>query len=170
MVLIAELMNLGTQKIRIPRDRMTYKDACQARDYFLRALQHLRHDPQTSLKQVARTCHRLAESLFRMSILARKPEKQVAHAREAEEYGETSIINLKDCGDECMVAQVEFLLVCITAWRVYLRSRDDGFDEAVYHDVQARMENSLNKLRRYEELKVEAFERQRDFYLGYFRS
>jgi hypothetical protein len=31
------------------------------------------------------------------------------------------------------------------------------------------MENGLNKLRQYEELKVEAFERQKDFYMGYLR-
>jgi hypothetical protein len=148
---------------------VTYRDASQARDYFWRALQYLSNDPQASVKQVARICHKLAETLLRMSILVRTAEKQSSHANEAEQYCDTSITNLKDSGDECMVAQVEFLLVCITAWRMYLGSRYDGPDEAIYHDVEARMENSLDKLRRFKELNMEAFVKQRNFYLAYLQ-
>ena len=148
---------------------MTYTDACQARDYFWRALQHLSDDSHASLKQVARICHKLAETLLRMSVLARTAEKQMSHAKEAEQHGGTSIANLKDSGDECMVAQVEFLLVCITAWTMYLRSKNDGLDEAVYHDMEARMENSLHRLRQFEQLGMNAFAKQRDYYLAYLQ-
>jgi hypothetical protein len=102
-------------------------------------------------------------------MLVHASERQNSHATEAQQYGETSLTNLKRCGDECMVAQVEFLLVCIVAWRMYLKSKVDGPDDAVYYDVQARMENSLNKLRKFEELRIENFQKRRDVYLAYLQ-
>jgi hypothetical protein len=151
------------------RGSLTYSDAYQARSYFSRALQYLSNDPQASLKQVARTCHKLAETSLRLSMLAQVAEKQNNFAIEAQEYGETSLINLNHSGDECMVAQVEFLLVCIAAWQMHLRSKVDGPDADFYHDMQARMENSLNKLRKFKELRMEHFQKQRDVYLGYLQ-
>lgn len=166
---LAELLSLGNKRLQIARGDMTYRDANQAREYFSRALQFLSNDPKASLKQVARTCHKLAETSIRLSMLVRARAKQKDFAFEAQQYGEASLANLKRLGDECMIAQVEFLLVCITAWQMYLRSRDEGPDDAVYHDVQAQLENSLKKLRRFEALNIQHFQKQRDVYLAYLQ-
>lgn len=71
------------------------------------------------------------------------------------------------CGDECMVAQVEFMLACVTAWKVYLGSKSGEESAAGREGVRLLMRKRLSNLRLFPMLHIEEYEVQAKTYLGY---
>lgn len=138
----------------------------EAIEQYTHALQGAKRTPETTAKERARIYQKLTQTSMNCSILAPKPKKQSAHAQAAQEYGRASLQAAKESGDECMAAQVEFLLACVAAWVAHLqRSGDKSGDEIA--KVEGDMQNKLEKLKRYPELKMKVYEEQMRVYLGY---
>lgn len=170
IMLLAELINLGNAELKTPAARITQKNLLQARHYFSKALHHLEADPSTSPKQVARVCQKLLEASLGLSQIVRVPEERKEHAEKAQKYGETALENVVKCKDECMAAQVEFLLACVTAWKVYLQTKDVAInpDRSVEVDnTQLLLMRRMEALRGYPKLDMSWYEGQVRTYVGY---
>jgi hypothetical protein len=89
------------------------------------------------------------------------------HADQAQNYGEVALENVVKAGDACMVAQVEFLLACVTAWKVYLRMKGGEDGSAGREGVRVLMGTRLENLRRFPNVRVDWYEEQTRTYLGY---
>jgi hypothetical protein len=165
----AELINLGNVQLKISLDRRTKMNLDKAFDYFSKAIFYLKNDPKTSPKQVSRICQKLMETQIGLSMMASTSTRRKGHAQQAREYGEVALENVTKCRDECMVAQMDFLLACITAWEMYLQSEIDGRDHQVIETVQVLLETRLNRLRGFKELKIKFYEEQMKTYLGYLQ-
>lgn len=71
------------------------------------------------------------------------------------------------CGDVCMVAQVEFMFACVTAWKVYLRMKSGEEGATGREGVRVLMDMRLGNLRVFPKLQIEWYEGQARTYLGY---
>ncbi|KAH8727730.1 acyl transferase/acyl hydrolase/lysophospholipase [Phaeosphaeriaceae sp. PMI808] len=164
---IAELLSLGNKNLKTPSAQLTTNHLLHARHYFSKALHFLSNDPSTPPKQVARVCQKLLETMLRLSQMTRSLSERKEHAEKAQEYGEAALENVEKCGDDCMVAQVEFLLACVTAWKVYLRIKSGEDRIAARDGVRVLMDTRLAKLREFSNVSIEWYEGQAKLYLGY---
>ncbi|KAF2706977.1 FabD/lysophospholipase-like protein [Pleomassaria siparia CBS 279.74] len=167
---IAELITLGNSHLKVPPDRITVDNFKQARHYFTKALHYLKGDASSSLKQVSRLCHKLMETSLGLSMRARDGTERKVYANQAREYGETALNNVRRVQDQCMAAQVEFLLTCVGVWQMYLQARTGGLeprDHPGRGDVEIEMTERLQVLARFGNLDMEAYEAQAQKYLGY---
>jgi hypothetical protein len=105
-----------------------------------------------------------------LSIAARDPREQKTACDQARNYGEAALDNVLSSGDACMVAQVEFLIACVSTWKMFLQSRMSGTDIRS-HPRRTAMENEMEErlggLRRFPNLDMEGYEAQAAKYLGY---
>jgi hypothetical protein len=164
----AELIELGNAQLKISSDRRTKKNLENALEYFSKAILYLKNDPKASPKQVSRICQKLMETQIGLSMITPNPTRRKEHARNARENGEVALENVRKCRDECMVAQMEFSLACVTAWEVHLQP--DGQDRQVKENVQVLLEIRLNRLRRFKELEIGFYEEQMKTYLNYLQA
>jgi hypothetical protein len=161
---LAELISLGTTALKTPPPLLTTPHLLLARHYFSKALFFLRLDPSTPPKRVSRVCQKLLETFLLLSQLARPLPERKAHADRAQEFGEAALDNVVMCGDQCMVAQVEFMLACVVAWKVYLgmKSGEDGRE-----GVRVLMGRRVEGLRGFGNVDVRWYEERARVYLGY---
>lgn len=89
------------------------------------------------------------------------------HADQAQSYGEAALENVVKAGDSCMVAQVEFLLACVTAWKVYLRMKSGEETASGRAGVRVLMDRRLDMLSGYSNLQIDWYEAQAKTYLEY---
>lgn len=166
----AELINLGNAELKTPASRITKKNLLEARNHFIKALQYLQNDPATSPKQVARVCQKLLEATLGLSQIVRLAEERMQYAEQARRYGEIALENVIKSEDQCMAAQVEFLLACITAWKVYLQMRDVQREPSASFDTdsaQLLLSQRMEQLRGYSKLDMTWYEGQVRTYAGY---
>ena len=104
---------------------------------------------------------------MKSSILAPKPKKQTAHAKAAHEYAQAALQAAEDSGDDCMAAQVEFLLACVALWLLRLQSESERTEQAV-SKAKDELRIGLERLKRYPEVKTRVYEEQMKVYFGYF--
>ncbi|KAH7378467.1 hypothetical protein DE146DRAFT_749720 [Phaeosphaeria sp. MPI-PUGE-AT-0046c] len=164
---IAELISLGNTNLKTPSSLITTAHLLRARHYFSKALHFLRNNPSTSPKQVSRVCQKLTETLLLLSQMTRPLAERKDHADQAQSYGEAALENVVKAGDPCMVAQVEFLLACVTAWKVYLRMKSGEETASGREGVRMLMERRLDMLSGYGNLQIDWYEEQAKTYLGY---
>ncbi|KAH3962123.1 hypothetical protein HBI25_217790 [Parastagonospora nodorum] len=164
---IVELIALGNSNLKTPSSLLSTAHLLRARHYFSKALHFLRNDPSTSNKQVSRVCQKLMETMLLLSQISRPVAERKEHADQAQGYGEVALENVMKCGDECMVAQVEFMLACVTAWKVYLRMKGGEEGAGGREGVRVLMESRLGGLRAFPKLQMEHYEGQAKTYLGY---
>lgn len=107
------------------------------------------------------------ETMLLLSQISRPLAERKEHADQAQGYGEVALENVMKCGDECMVAQVEFMLACVTAWKVYLRMKGGEEGAGGREGVRVLMESRLAGLRAFPKLQMEYYEGQARTYLGY---
>lgn len=139
----------------------------EAIEQYTQALQRARRSPETSPKERARIYQKLTQASMKSSILAPKPKKQTAHAKTAQEYAQEALRAAKDSGDDCMAAQVEFLLACVALWLLRLQSEGERSEEAL-SKAKDELNICLERLKRYPEVKIRVYEEQMRVYLGYF--
>jgi hypothetical protein len=109
------------------------------------------------------------ETLLLLSQMARPLPERKDHAEQAQGYGEAALENVVQCADYCMIAQVEFMLACVTAWKVYLRMKS-GEDEAAGREgVRVLMEKRLDSLKAFPKVQIGWYEEQARTYLGYLQ-
>jgi hypothetical protein len=164
------LISLGNAQLKVPPSRITKKNLIDACQYFAKSLYYLRNNPTTTPKQVARVCQKLLEATLGLSQKARTTEKRMEYANQAQKYGEVALENVVNCGDECMAAQVEFFLACVTAWKVYLNIREHAAasdDSPDSERAQLLLFNRMEKLKEYPTLDAGWYERQVRTYVGY---
>jgi hypothetical protein len=164
------LISLGNAQLKVPPSRITKKNLIDACHYFSQALNYLRNNPTTTRKQVARVCQKLLEATLGLSQIARTTEERMKHANQAQKYGEVALENVVNCGDQCMAAQVQFFLACVTAWKVYLNIKEHaaGSDNTPDSErAQLLLFNRMEKLKDYPTLDVGWYERQVRTYVGY---
>jgi hypothetical protein len=133
-------------------------------------LHYLQQDPATSPKQVARVCQKLLETELGLSQVSRAHEERVEYACQAQKYGEVALENVMKSGDDCMAAQVEFLLACTTVWKVYLQIKAGGSGTKERDEVeiaQLLLLQKMERLRAYPKLEMEYYEGQVRTYAGY---
>jgi hypothetical protein len=112
-------------------------------------------------------CQKLMETLLALSRAARDAGARAEYAERAREYGEIALRNVEGRGDECMVAQVRFLLACAEAWAICVRG-DEG-DEGGVERAGEVLGERLGVLRRFGELDFRRYEEQAERYRGYLR-
>ncbi|KAF2501496.1 FabD/lysophospholipase-like protein [Lophium mytilinum] len=167
---IAELINLGNSNLKVSPDRITIDHLKQARHYFSKALHYLENNPASSPKQVSRVCQRLMETSIGLSMKVRDAAERKRHANQAHEYGKAALDNVLRCQDICMIAQVQFLLACVSVWKVYLEARTSGVEPKSHPErdnVEVLVVERLEELRRFQNLDMEAYEAQARKYLSY---
>jgi hypothetical protein len=165
--ILAELVSLGNTNLKTPSTQLTTTHLLRARHYFSKALHYLSNDPSTLPKQVSRVCQKLMETLLLLSQLTRALPERKDHAEQAQEYGEAALENVVQCGDYCMIAQVEFMLACVTAWKVYLRIKNGEDGAAGSEGVRVLMEKRLSNLRAFPKVQIGWYEEQAKTYMGY---
>jgi hypothetical protein len=168
---IAEMISLGNARLKISPDRITVENLKEARHYFSKALHYLKNqsNPPPSPKQVSRVCQKLMETSLGLSMRTHGTERK-EHADQAHKYGEAALDNVLRSQDECMTAQVQFLLTCVTIWRMYSQARVSGNDPRSHpgiERVEVLMTERLDDLRRFTNLDMEVYEAQARKYLGY---
>jgi hypothetical protein len=139
----------------------------EAIEQYTHALQRAKRSPETSPKELARIYQKLTQASMKSSILAPKPKKQTAHAKAALEYAQAALQAAKESGDNCMAAQVEFLLACVALWLLRLQSESERSDEAV-SKAKDELQICIERLKPYPEVKIKVYEEQMRVYLGYF--
>jgi hypothetical protein len=105
-----------------------------------------------------------------LSQIARAPEERKEHANQAQKYGEIALENVVNCGDECMAAQLEFFLACVTVWKVYLHIKQhesESDSSADCESAQLLLYNRMEKLKDYPKLDTSWYEGQVRTYVGY---
>lgn len=105
------------------------------------------------------------ESSLLLSIREREPEARKRACEQARQYGEAALNNVFSCDDECMVAQVEFLLACVSARKVYLQAKINSSVRT--EGVESLMREKLGALSKFPHLDMDGYEAQADIYLGY---
>lgn len=103
-------------------------------------------------------------------MIAREGAKRKEHADQAREYGEAALDNVLRCQDDCMIAQVQFLLACVSAWKVYLKAKASGIEPRSHpgtEGIEKLMAERLEELSRFQNLDMEGYEAQAAKYLGY---
>lgn len=166
---IAELINMGNSNLKVPADRITVNNLKQARHYFSKALHYLQSQ-SSSPKQVSRLCQKLMETSLGLSMRARDGAERKEHADQARKYGETALDNVLRCEDECMAAQVQFMLACVSAWKVYLQARTSGMEPRNHPEregIEVLIAQRLEELEKFQNLDMEAYEEQGRKYMGY---
>jgi len=161
-----EFIDRGDAKRKLPAHQVTYKVMNEALEQYKLALRQARQSTQTTPKERARIFQKLMETSTRSSMLAPKPKNRTEHAREAQVYGDASLKASVESGDQCMTAQVEFMLACVAVWSMHLQNISGKSTDAE-SKVRLDLENALIKLKRYPELKIRLYEEQRKVYLGY---
>jgi hypothetical protein len=164
---VVELIALGNANLKIPSSQLKTAHLLHARSYFSKALLFMRKDPSTPPKDVSRVCQKLMESSLLLSQISRPLPERKEHAEQAQRYGEAALENVTTCGDTCMVAQVEFMLACVTAWKVYLRMKGGEEGAAGQEGVRVLMETRLENLKAFPRLQIDWYESQARTYLGY---
>jgi hypothetical protein len=142
----------------------------EARHCFTKALHYLRNDPSTSPRQVSLVCQKLVDTSIMLSMNTRDQTLKKQHADLAREYGEAALDNEVRLGDECAVAQVQFMLSYVSVWKVCLQARSSGMEPRSHperYEAEARLQEMLRELRRFPNLDMEAYEKQAQKYMGY---
>lgn len=168
----AELISQGNTYLKLPPDRITRHDLIKAHENFSKALTYLKTDPSTPPKQVSRLCQKLMETSIRLSMTARESAERKQHADQSREYAEKASYNARKCEDDCMVAQTEFMLAYVGAWKVYVAARMNGVEPSSHPEREAAevlLEQRLEGLRQFTHLDMEVYEVQARKYLGYLR-
>ncbi|ERF69235.1 hypothetical protein EPUS_01192 [Endocarpon pusillum Z07020] len=168
----AELISLGNTHLKLPPNRITRHDLLNAQQNFSQALNYLKNNPSTPPKQVSRLCHRLMETSIRLSMIARESTERKQHADQGREYAEKALDNARKCEDDCMVAQAEFMLACVGAWKVYVAARMSRVEPSTYpkrEGAEVLLEQRLEELGQFPHLDMEVYEAQARKYLGYLR-
>lgn len=144
----------------------------KAHQNFSKALDYLKEAPSTPPKQVSRLCQKLMETSIRLSMTARESAERKQHADQAREYAEKALDNACKSEDDCMVAQAEFMLACVGAWKVYVAARMSKVEPS-YHPKREGavelLEQRLEELRRFPRLDMDIYEAQARKYSGYLR-
>jgi hypothetical protein len=110
------------------------------------------------------------ETSIRLSMTARENAERKEHADQAREYGEKAVENAQRGEDDCMVAQAEFMLACVAAWKVYVAARMSAVEPSRHANregAEVLLKQRLDELRRFPHLDMEAYEAQASKYLGY---
>jgi hypothetical protein len=167
---IGELIARGKSLLRKSPSTQTTKDLELARHYFINAQELSRQDRSTTPKFTARLCQNLLDTSLRLSMKSRKPKDRKDSLDHARQYGQIALSNTIQCGDQWMEAQVRFSLACVEAWAVCLDASERR--EAPGHhprkrDVEVRMRERLEDLRRFEGLQMGIFEGQVEKFEGF---
>jgi len=168
----AELIRLGNTSLKLSPDRIARHDVVKAHQNFSKALEYLKADPSTPPKQVSRLCHKLMETSIRLSMTTRESAERKQHADQAREYAEKALDNARLCEDDCMVAQAEFMLACVGAWKVYVAAKMSRVEPSSHPKREAAevlLEQRLEELRLFSHLDMETYEAQARKYSGYLR-
>lgn len=159
-------MNRGDAKKNLPTHQITYKVMTEAVEQYKQALQRAKRTSETTPKEQSRIYQKLTQTSIKCSILAQKPKLRKEHAKLANDYGRASLQAAKESGDDCIVAQVEFLQACVTAWAFQLLPSGERS-----HDAESKakedLQYGLEKLRRHPGVKIKVHEDQMRVYLGY---
>ena len=105
-------------------------------------------------------------------MTARESAERKQHADQGLEYAEKALENARRCEDDCMIAQAEFMLACVGAWKVYVAARMIGVEPSSHpkrEGAEVLLEQRLEELRQFPRLDMEAYEAQARKYLGYLR-
>lgn len=105
-------------------------------------------------------------------MTARESAERKQYADQGREYAEKALDNTRKCGDDCMVAQAEFMLACVGAWKVYVAasmSRVEPSSHPKREGAEALLEQRLEELRQFPHLDMEVYEAQARKYSGYLR-
>ncbi|KAF2815390.1 uncharacterized protein BDZ99DRAFT_459272 [Mytilinidion resinicola] len=146
------------------------EDLRQAHHHFSKVLHYLENSPASSPKQVSRVCQNLMETSIGLSMRAREGAERKKRADQALDYGKAALDNVLRCRDVCMIAQVQFMLACMSAWRVYLEARVSGMEPRRHpgrERVEILMAERLGELRAFQNLDMEGYEAQARKYIGY---
>ena len=103
-------------------------------------------------------------------MTAHKSEERKQHADQGREYAEKALDNARKCEDDCMVAQAEFMLACVGAWKVYVAARMSRVEPNSHpkrEGAEVLLEQRLEELRQFPHLDMEVYEAQSRKYLGY---
>lgn len=139
----------------------------EAIEQYTQALQRARRSPETSPKERARIYQKLTQASLKSSNLAPRPKKQTAHAEAAREYAQAALQAAKESEDDCMAAQVEFLLACVALWLLRLQS-DGERSEEVVSKAKDELQICTERLKRHPEVQIRVYEEQMRAYLAYF--
>ena len=110
------------------------------------------------------------ETSIRLSMTARENAERKQHADQGREYAEKALDNARKCEDDCMVAQAEFMLACVEAWKVYAAARMSRVEPSSHpkrEGAEVLLEQRLEELRQFPHLDMEVYEAQARKYLGY---
>jgi hypothetical protein len=110
------------------------------------------------------------ETSIRLSMTARENAERKQHADQGREYAEKALDNARKCEDDCMVAQAEFMLACVEAWKVYVAARMSRVEPSSHpkrEGAEVLLEQRLEEVRRFPHLDMEVYEVQARKYLGY---
>jgi hypothetical protein len=102
------------------------------------------------------------ETLLVLSRATRDAGERGEYAERAREFGEVALRNIEGGGDECMVAQVRFLLACAEAWGVCVRGNEGSVER-----TEEMLGERLEELRSFSELNFRRYEEQAERYWGY---
>ena len=105
-------------------------------------------------------------------MTARENAERKQHADQGREYAEKALDNAWRCEDDCMVAQAEFMLACVGAWKVYVAARMSKVKPSNHpkrEGAEVLLEQRLEELRRFPHLDMEVYAAQARKYLGYLR-
>jgi hypothetical protein len=102
------------------------------------------------------------ETLLVLSRATHDAGERGEYAERAREFGEVALRNVEGGGDECMVAQVRFLLACAEAWGVCVRG-NEGSVERTGEVLGERLE----ELRSFSELDFKRYEEQAERHWRY---
>ena len=103
-------------------------------------------------------------------MTARENVERKQHADQGREYAEKALENARKCGDDCMVAQAEFMLACTGVWKVYVAARVSRLEPSNHlnrEGAEVLLEQRLEELRQFPRLDMEVYEAQTRKYLGY---
>jgi hypothetical protein len=129
------------------------------------ALSYLKSDPSTPPKQVSRLCQKLMDTSLSLSIKARRKTERKQHANQAREYAEKAVENARKADDDCMLAQAEFMMACVSAWKIYVEEGALARQEV----AEVMLGQKLDELRKFEHLDLSNYEDQARKYLGLLR-
>jgi len=168
----AELIRIGSAHLRASPDSDPIQNLDSAHQKFHQALLFLQNDPSASPKQFSQLCQKLTETCLGLSMQARTKADRKEFADRAREYGQAALDNVLKCQDPCKLAQVQFLLVRVSAWKMYVQARMKGIDprsEPGRENIEILMEERLRELRQFPELStsMEGYEEKARQFLGY---
>jgi hypothetical protein len=158
----------------MPSDCVKRRDLINAHQNFSQALEYLQYDPFTPPKQVSRLCQKLMETSIRLSMVSHEIAEKRQYADKARDYAESSLSNAQRSGDECIIAQAEFMMACVQVLRVYVATKENRLDSSTLYArrevAEVQLEQRLMGLRRFAHLDMEVYEGQANQYMAYIRS